>query len=236
MPKFDKKIKSKNKEWTFDGDVHKYFDDHVKKSVPFYSEVHELISTFSDYFVSDNSIIYDIGCSTGILLESIYERQKNKKNITLIGLDISKEMIQHAKNRNKYQQINFFNKNIIDYKLKQSSMILSIYTIQFIRPKIRQDIINKFYESLDWGGALFFFEKVRGADARFQDMMTSAYNEFKIMQGFDANEIFDKSTSLKGILEPFSRAGNVGLLKRAGFKDIETIFRYNCFEGYLAVK
>ena len=39
-----------------------------------------------------------------------------------------------------------------------------------------------------------------------------------------ANEIFDKSTSLKGILEPFSRAGNVGLLKRAGFKDIEYIF------------
>ena len=97
-------------------------------------------------------------------------------------------------------------------------------------------LINKFYKSLDWGGALFFFEKVRGADARFQDMMTSAYNEFKVNQGFDANEIFDKSISLKGILEPFSRDGNVGLLKRAGFKDIETIFRYNCFEGYLAVK
>ena len=109
------------------------------------------------------------------------------------------------KKRNKYQQINFFNKNIKDYKLKQSSIILSIYTIQFIRPKMRQDIINKFYQSLDWGGALFLFEKVRGADARFQDMMTSAYNEFKIMQGFDATEIFDKSTSLKGILEPFSR-------------------------------
>ena len=236
MPKFDKKIKSKNKEWTFDGDVPKYFDNHVKKSVPFYSEIHELISTFSDYFVSDNSVIYDIGCSTGILLESIYERQKNKKNIKLIGLDISKDMINYAKKNNKYNKISFFNKNIIDYKLKQSSIILSIYTIQFIRPKIRQDIINKFYKSLDWGGALFFFEKVRGADARFQDMMTSAYNEFKVIQGFDANEIFDKSMSLKGILEPFSRDGNVGLLKRAGFKDIETIFRYNCFEGYLAVK
>ena len=32
MPKFDKKIKSKNKEWTFNGNVHKYFDDHIKKS------------------------------------------------------------------------------------------------------------------------------------------------------------------------------------------------------------
>ena len=34
-------------------------------------------------------------------------------------------------------------------------------------------------------------------------MMVSAYNEFKIMQGFDANEIFDKSTSLKGIFRAF---------------------------------
>ena len=78
-------------------------------------------------------------------------------------------MIKHAKKINKYQQINFFNKNIKDYKLKQSSIILSIYTIQFIRPKMRQDIINKFYQSLDWGGALFLLKK---SEELMQDFKT----------------------------------------------------------------
>ena len=45
-----------------------------------------------------------------------------------------------------------------------------------------------------------------------------------------------KSNSLKGVLEPFSTSGNLSLLKRAGFKDIMTVFKYGCFEGFLAIK
>ena len=82
----------------------------------------------------------------------------------------------------------------------------------------------------------FFVEKVRGSDARFQDIFVQTYNEFKLSQGFSSEEIISKSRSLKGILEPFSSHGNTQLLKRAGFKDIITVFKYGCFEGYLAIK
>ena len=78
----------------------------------------------------------------------------------------------------------------------------------------------------------FFIEKVRGSDARFQDIMTQTYNEYKISQGFNPNEIIAKSRSLKGVLEPFSTNGNLQLLKRAGFKDIMTVFKYACFSGF----
>ena len=37
-------------------------------------------------------------------------------------------------------------------------------------------------------------------------------------------------------MEPFSTKGNYDLLKRAGFKDIITVFKYLCFEGILAIK
>ena len=46
----------------------------------------------------------------------------------------------------------------------------------------------------------------------------------------------NKTRSLKSVLEPFSSAGNMGLLKRAGFKDIVTIQKSICFEGWLAIK
>ena len=79
-------------------------------------------------------------------------------------------------------------------------------------------------------------EKVRGPDARFQDILNQTYIEYKLSKGYTANQIINKSRSLKSVLEPFSSKGNLDLLKRAGFKDVITIFKYACFEGYLAIK
>ena len=80
------------------------------------------------------------------------------------------------------------------------------------------------------------FEKVRAPDARFQDIMSALYTEYKLDQNYTPNEIITKSRSLKGVLEPFSEQGNIDLLKRAGFVDIIIIFKYLCFEGFLAIK
>ena len=46
------------------------------------------------------------------------------------------------------------------------------------------------------------FEKVRGSDARFQDIFTGLYNEYKLQNGYSAEEILGKTRSLK-VLEPF---------------------------------
>jgi len=89
---------------------------------------------------------------------------------------------------------------------------------------------------LNWGGGLILFEKVHAPDARFQDMMTTIYTNFKLDQGYSSEEIVAKTRSLKGVLEPFSTAGNLDLLKRAGFQDIMTVMKYVCFEGFLAIK
>ena len=112
----------------------------------------------------------------------------------------------------------------------------SYYAIQFVRPSVRQELIDKIYRSLQWGGAFLLFEKVRGADARFQDILTGLYTDFKLAQGYSAEEIVGKSRSLKGVLEPFSTQGNLDLLRRAGFVDIMTVMKYVCFEGFLAIK
>ena len=57
-------------------------------------------------------------------------------------------------------------------------MISQISQYKFIPPKHRQDLINKIYDSLDWGGGFLLFEKVRGSDARFQEMMQNIYIDY----------------------------------------------------------
>ena len=115
-------------------------------------------------------------------------------------------------------------------------MITSLYTIQFIQPKFRQKLFDKIYKSLNWGGAFVLFEKIRGDDARFQDLLTFLYYDFKTSNGLKPNEILNKEISLRSVLEPYTIQANIDFMKRAGFKDIMPICQYLCFKGFLAIK
>ena len=53
--------------------------------------------------------------------------------------------------------------------------------------------------------------------------MTQIYINYKLDRNFSAEEIINKSNSLKGVLEPYSTNKNCLFLKRAGFKDFMTI-------------
>lgn len=136
----------------------------------------------------------------------------------------------------EYPNIFICQDDILNAKLEKSDLIISYYTIQFIKPNVRQLVFNKIYENLNWGGAFILFEKVRACDARFQDMMSALYTDYKLEQGYSEEEILSKARSLKGVLEPFSSQGNIDLLKRSGFKDIMTVQKYVSFEGFLAIK
>jgi tRNA (cmo5U34)-methyltransferase len=50
-----------------------------------------------------------------------------------------------------------------------------------------------------------------------QGIMTGFYNDYKLEQGYSSEEIIGKARSLKGVLEPFSTAGNMDLLQRDVF-------------------
>ena len=225
--------------WNFGGDTALNFDNHVSKSVPGYEEGHKIILSLSDYFLTkENSYIIDIGSSTGSLIRKLSDRHSNKE-LNFIGIDTEEEMHNIAKQRNSGSKnnIRFECSDFLSYEISESASIyISYYTMQFIHSSIRQDFINKIYNSLEWGGALFLFEKLRSPDARFQDYMNQVYNDFKINNGYSIEEIFKKTESLRGVLEPFSEQGNVDLFKRAGFKDFTTIYHNICFRGWLLIK
>jgi tRNA (cmo5U34)-methyltransferase len=225
-----------NSRWTFSGNTASNFDPHVTRSVPLYEEGHRLILKLSDFFLSDGSVCYEMGCSTATLIKKLAERQQHK-TCEFIGVDIEPDMVRIAKEKCRdIANIQIIAGNVVEMDLKKSDLIVCYYTIQFIPTKVRQILIDKIFNALNWGGAFICFEKVRASDARFQDMMTSLYNDFKIENGYTPGEIFSKASSLKGILEPFSTQGNLDLMYRAGFKDVLTVMKYACFEGFLAIK
>jgi tRNA (cmo5U34)-methyltransferase len=205
--------------------------------VPLYEEGHHVIAQISDWFVGANSTVYEIGVSTGELLRKVAQRHAGRPNARFIGMDVEPAMIAKARQHTAdTPSITILEEDARLFQFEPADMIMSYYTLQFIPPRDRQAVFDKLYEALNWGGALVVFEKVRAPDARFQDMCVGLYNEFKISQGFDAEEIISKTRSLKGVLEPFSTQGNLDLFRRAGFVDVMPIMKYVCFEGFIAIK
>jgi tRNA (cmo5U34)-methyltransferase len=229
-------ISAANARWSFGGDVAEHFDRHVERSVPLYREGHGLVAELSDFFLYDGALMYELGCSTGELINRVAERNQGRR-VQLLGVDIEPGMVEVAQRKcADFPNVRITQADLIDLEFEPADLVVAYYTMQFVRPRFRQQVFDRVFAALNWGGAFLLFEKVRGPDARFQDIMTALYTDFKIRQGFDEAEIVNKTRSLKGILEPFSTQGNIDLLKRAGFQDIMTVMKYACFEGFLAIK
>ena len=163
-------IKANISSWSFHGDTAKTFEAHISKSVPGYEEGQALIASYSDFFINlTPKRIYDLGCSTGNLLEKIEARHPNKA-LKYIGIDEVPKMIEIAKKRKFIDstKFNFECKDILSLDFKEASIITSYYTLQFILPSVRQDLVNKIYNSLACGGAFFIFEKTRGSTVDFK--------------------------------------------------------------------
>ena len=128
---------------------------------------------------------YFLGTAPPALIKKLNNR--HKATTTWIGIDREKNMIEQAKcevfsDNKKIKNLKLIIDDAITFNYKKSDFIISYYTIQFIPNRLRQILIDKIYSSLNWGGAFLIFEKVRGPDARFQDLMTGIYNEFMLAE------------------------------------------------------
>jgi tRNA (cmo5U34)-methyltransferase len=222
--------------WTFGGEIPQHFDRHVARSVPNYEVGHRLIGQVSDFFVKRDSVAYEIGISTGALLRQLAKRHSH--GTRWIGIDVERAMIEHARSVHGQTPANieYLHADACEVDYEACDFMVSYYTVQFIAPRHRQNLIDLIYKSLNWGGAFLLFEKVRAPDARFQDIMSALYVDYKLENGYTPEEVLGKASSLKGVLEPFSTRGNLDMLHRAGFVDVMTIYKHLCFEGFLAIK
>ena len=159
-------IASENAGWKFSGEMVDTFDEHIERSIPWYHEGHDLVCQLSDYFLENNSVCYEIGVSTGVLLEKLYlSNQAVKPLVRYVGIDVEPDMIEKAQGRfGQNDQIALEVADATAYPFEKADMIVSYYAIQFTRPRVRQGLIDRIYEALNWGGAFVLFEKIRGPE------------------------------------------------------------------------
>lgn len=225
-------MKYEKNNWTFGNEVAEIFDDHVRNSVPLYDLFQNQIASMSVFFSQQNTKIIDIGTSTGSLISKISEHNYHR-NIEFVGIDIEKEMIDVCKKKNS--NVTFFTANAIDFDYTNSSVITSMLSLQFIEVQKRKMLLNKIYNELNDGGALFIVEKVRTSIPEINDMYNDLYYDFK-RELFSSDEILDKNKSLRGVMKPISTEENMKILKESGFNKIDIFMKFNNFVGIIAIK
>lgn len=230
---FDKPI---SKQFEFDEEVASVFDDMLDRSVPFYKESLELSIDFALKYLENGDRVYDLGCSTASTLIAL--AKQTQKDLELIGVDNSQAMLQRAKRKtNAYAlKIDFVYDDITNTPLEDAKVIIANYTLQFIRPLQREKLIQKIYDSLEDGGVFIFSEKVISTDKTLNKHCIDKYYGFKKEQGYSEFEISQKREALENVLIPYSEVENKKMIKDAGFKHCETLFKWINFETFIAIK
>ena len=230
---FEKPIK---KQFEFDEDVASVFDDMLSRSVPHYDDMLNLTTSFALNYVTENSRIYDLGCSTATTLINIAKNSKHPLN--LIGIDTSNAMLNRAKHKaNAYGiDIEFIEDDIFNVNFESSNVIISNYTLQFIRPLQREKLIKKIYDSLEPGSVFIFSEKVITDNKILNKQFIDEYYDFKKTQGYSEFEISQKREALENVLIPYSYEENKKMILDAGFTNFDCLFKWINFATFIAIK
>jgi len=228
--------KSITKQFEFDEEVASVFDDMLNRSVPYYKQMQALTIDFALNYLEENDKVYDLGCSTA---STLIELSKHcSKKLELIGIDNSQAMLNRAKNKcNAFGvDIDLINADMHNIDLYDAKLIISNYTLQFIRPLLREKLVKKIYDALNENGIFIFSEKVISSNKVLNKQYIDEYYKFKKTQGYSEFEIAQKREALENVLIPYTQEENLQMIKDAGFSHCEVIFKWVNFATFIAIK
>jgi len=221
------------------------FDEHINRSVRGYSDLLADVVSLSRYFVEDGTQILDIGCSTGKLTEAILNYNSDHcKNAKYVGVEIAdgfkKDLDKReSKLKKEGHDVEFKHPiDIIKYRdWAGTSLVTSIFTLQFMSKRVRMEVLRNIYSGLNEGGAFIFAEKTICKSALVQEMITFNFYDYKRSVGkFTTEDIMDKERTLRHMMKPNTWEEVEHMVSNAGFFTVQPFWRNHAFVGAIALK
>ncbi|QIM62964.1 tRNA (uridine-5-oxyacetic acid methyl ester)(34) synthase TrmP [Pasteurellaceae bacterium Orientalotternb1] len=226
-------------DFTFDEAVAEVFPDMIQRSVPGYSNIITAIGMLANRFVTDNSNVYDLGCSRGAGILSI-RRNIADKQAKIIGVDNSEPMVERCRHHlNAYHSdipVDILCDDIRHIEIKNASMVVLNFTLQFLPPEDRLQLLEKIYQGLNPNGVLVLSEKFRFEDEMMNELLIDLHHTFKRANGYSELEVSQKRTALENVMRTDSIDTHRKRLKQAGFEKVELWFQCFNFGSIVAVK
>ena len=229
-------------DFEFNKEVAEVFDDMLERSVPFYREQQTMIRSMVRRMWIPGTRIYDLGCSTANTLIGL--ARELPASARMVGYDNSPAMLKraarniHAKSLQKRIALRHadLSERTSGFPLHNASVVTMCWTLQFVRPLRRDNVIRWIYESLVDEGVLIVTEKVLMSSGHMNRFFIDLYYDFKKQQGYSQTEISRKREALENVLIPYRIEENLDQFRRNGFEIVETFFQWFNFVGFLCVK
>lgn len=221
--------------WEFNGEVAACFANMLERSIPDYRSMRALVYNAGERFVKPDTLIVDVGCSTGLAVEPFVTKHRDENDFLLI--DNAPAMAQACRERfGSEPAVTVKEGNLWEFLPfeDRASLVLSVLSMQFMPTAYRRFMLRQICESIVDGGALIYVEKVVAGS--LDDLMVDLYYQMKRENGYTDEQIMAKRRSLENVLPPLEPEWNEALLKEAGFRRVQMFWRCLNFCGWIAVK
>src|SRR5690554_1173622 len=149
-------------DFRFDASVARVFPDMIRRSVPGYTTIIPMIEVITEQYVQPGSRCYDLGCSLGASTLAM-RHGIPYSDCTLIGVDNSSAMIERCEHYvaldDHQLPVTLLCEDILDTELTQASVTTLNFTLQFVPPERRLDLLTRIADATLPGGVLILSEK-----------------------------------------------------------------------------
>lgn len=226
-------------DFTFDESVAEVFPDMIQRSVPGYSNIITAIGMLASRCVTDQSNVYDLGCSRGAGILSI-RRNVEKSGVRIIGVDNSEPMVErcrrHLEAYHSDIPVEILCDDIRHVEIKNASMVVLNFTLQFLPREDRLALLRKIYHGLNPNGVLVLSEKFTFEDNTINELLIDLHHTFKRANGYSELEVSQKRTALENVMRTDSIDTHKARLKEAGFSQVDLWFQCFNFGSMITIK
>ncbi|MCU4674608.1 carboxy-S-adenosyl-L-methionine synthase CmoA [Catenovulum sp. 2E275] len=227
------------KDFVFDETVVDVFPDMIQRSVPGYQTIISTIGHLAQNFAQTNSHIYDLGCSLGAATLAM-RRSIQAQGCQIYAVDTSAAMVErcqmHLSNFKSQIKTDVICADAVDFEIKNASVVVLNFTLQFISPDKRIELINKIYQGLNPGGILVLSEKLRFDTPAIQNTLDELHLDFKRAHGYSELEIAQKRTAIENVMLTDTLEIHFERFKQAGFSQFSQWYQCFNFTSMLAIK
>ena len=229
-------------DFVFNEDVAKVFPDMIKRSVPGYPTIVENLGVLAAHFAQPHSALYDLGCSLGAVTQAL-RRHVRSDDCRVIAVDNSPAMVErcaeylHAQDA-MFQEllpVEVIEADILALEFQPASLVALNFTLQFIAPEQRLELLTRIRQALLPGGALILSEKLRFADEAEHELLGELHLAFTRANGYSELEIAQKRSAIENVMKPDSLQQHRERLLAAGFRQVTPWFQCLNFASLVAL-
>jgi len=225
--------------FAFNEQVADVFPDMLTRSIPGFDTIIKNVGLLTNYYACEDSYCYDLGCSLGISTLSM-RRSLSTAIKGIIAVDNSPVMarrcMKNVRRDNSTIPVHVICADVCDLCFEQASVVVMNFTLQFITPQKRKELLDRICKGMRNGGVLIISEKIQFEEQEEQEQFSQLYYEFKRYNGYSDLEISQKRTALENVLLSDTVQKHTDRLYEAGFTSVAQWFQCFNFVSLLARK